>query len=83
MKRFMHLPFVFALACAGLLGVTAQAADLKLGYVDAIRPLEEPPQAREATQRLQREFPLRARKRSPALRVKSSAWKIHCPATAP
>jgi outer membrane protein len=52
----MHLPFVFMLACAGFLGMTAQAADLKLGYVDAIRLLEEAPQAREATQRLQREF---------------------------
>jgi len=32
------------------------SAELKLGYVDAIRLLEEAPQAREATQRLQREF---------------------------
>lgn len=52
----MHLPLAFVMLCAGFAGMTAQAADLKLGYVDAIRLLEEAPQAREATQRLQREF---------------------------
>lgn len=34
----------------------ASAVDLKLGYVDAVRLLEEAPQAREATKRLKDEF---------------------------
>lgn len=54
MKSSTRLAIVLAL-CAFAAG-PALAADLKLGYVDAIRLLEEAPQAREATQRLQREF---------------------------
>lgn len=52
------IAFASILVLSLMLTVPAQAlgADLKLGYVDAIRLLEEAPQAREATQRLQREF---------------------------
>nr|AQQ74526.1 hypothetical protein [uncultured bacterium] len=39
-----------------LQGPTAAAAELKLGYVDAVRLLEESPQAREATRKLKEEF---------------------------
>ena len=35
---------------------TAHAADLKLGYVDAMRLLDEAPQAKDATKKLKEEF---------------------------
>lgn len=54
MKRL--IPFALTLPLLAWLVPPAVAADLKLGYVDAIRLLEEAPQARDATQRLQREF---------------------------
>lgn len=38
------------------LGVLPAAADLRLGYVDAARLLDEAPQAKEATNRLKDEF---------------------------
>ena len=54
MKRSIRIALVLTLFA--LFALPLHAADLKLGYVDAIRLLEEAPQAREATQRLQREF---------------------------
>jgi outer membrane protein len=52
---------VFPLLALLLLGTTlpvpvVRAADLKLGYVDAARLLDEAPQARDATRKLKEEF---------------------------
>jgi outer membrane protein len=53
LKRLIQFALMVSLAAPVM---AASAADLKLGYVDAIRLLEEAPQAQEATRRLQREF---------------------------
>ncbi len=50
------LTAVLVAACWLTAVLPLQAADLKLGYVDAMRLLEDAPQARDATERLQREF---------------------------
>ncbi len=50
-------PLVFALAILVLSHLTAvNAAEVKVGYVDAARLLEEAPQAQVATQHLKEEF---------------------------
>lgn len=49
------LTVALAAAC-WLAALPLHAADLKLGYVDAMRLLEDAPQARDATALLQREF---------------------------
>lgn len=54
MKRLIQ--FALMLSLASLPALPVVAADLKLGYVDGIRLLEEAPQAQDATRRLQREF---------------------------
>lgn len=53
MKSFFRLVFILMLPA---FFATQAHAELKLGYVDAIRLLEEAPQAQEATRRLQSEF---------------------------
>lgn len=56
MKRIKPVAWIVAIAAFALASLQVQAQDLKLGYVDPIRLLEEAPQARDATERLQREF---------------------------
>ncbi|MFQ5487034.1 MAG: OmpH family outer membrane protein [Gammaproteobacteria bacterium] len=52
-----QLPLVFALAIFVLSHLTAvSAAEVKVGYVDAARLLQDAPQAQVATQRLKEEF---------------------------
>lgn len=51
LKRLTQFALMLALAVP-----VVSAADLKLGYVDGVRLLEEAPQAQDATRRLQREF---------------------------
>lgn len=51
LKRLIQFALMLSLAAP-----VVAAADLKLGYVDGVRLLEEAPQAQEATRRLQREF---------------------------
>jgi len=45
-----------SLICALAVGAAAAAAELKLGYVDAARLLDEAPQAKDATNKLKDEF---------------------------
>jgi outer membrane protein len=53
LKHYIRLAFVLMIPAL----FAAQAhAELKLGYVDAVRLLEDAPQAQEATRRLQSEF---------------------------
>lgn len=51
LKRLTQFALMLTLAVP-----VVSAADLKLGYVDGVRLLEEAPQAQDATRRLQREF---------------------------
>ena len=53
MIRRLRLPAV-ALACA--MAGAAAAADIKVGFVDVSRVLDQSPQAREARERIQAEF---------------------------
>lgn len=57
LKKILPLTIVWLLLAA--ISMTSHAADLKLGFVDAVRLLEDAPQARDATERLQREFATR------------------------
>lgn len=54
MKRILSGLFVVLIVCFGC-AATAQA-DLKIGYVNAARLLEESPQAKDATKKLKDEF---------------------------
>lgn len=54
MKNIALLVIALVVALAG--GAAATAAELKLGYVDAARLLDEAPQAQDATNRLKDEF---------------------------
>lgn len=57
LKSLYALPLLTALVVASWAAApAARAADLKLAYVDAMRLLEEAPQARDATKRLKEEF---------------------------
>jgi outer membrane protein len=57
LKNRYVLPILTVLAMASWTAASpAVAAELKLGYVDAVRLLEEAPQARDATKRLKEEF---------------------------
>jgi outer membrane protein len=56
LKHILPAVFVWALFLALAATSLVHAADLKLGFVDAMRLLEDAPQARDATARLQREF---------------------------
>lgn len=54
MKRILSSLFVISVIC---FGYTASAvAELKIGYVNAARLLEEAPQAKDATRKLKEEF---------------------------
>lgn len=54
--RFDKLIAGLVISCVFLLASHAMAADLKVGYVNAARLLEEAPQAEEASRRLKKEF---------------------------
>ncbi len=54
MKKIALIVVTLAAALAG--GAFAGAAELRLGYVDAARLLDEAPQAKDATNRLKDEF---------------------------
>ena len=54
MKRIQSSLFVIVIVCFGY--VASASADLKIGYVNAARLLEEAPQAKDATKKLKDEF---------------------------
>ncbi len=56
LKHIHSAAIVAALSLSLMATLQVQAAELKLGYVDAMRLLEDAPQARDATAQLQREF---------------------------
>lgn len=56
MKHIFPVVIISTLILAFTAITQAQAADLKLGYVDAMRLLEDAPQARDATAQLKQEF---------------------------
>lgn len=56
MARAAHvLPIAVVLVCAPM-SMTAHAQSLKVGYVDAVRILDQAPQAEEALKQLEKEF---------------------------
>ncbi|MBI1196044.1 MAG: OmpH family outer membrane protein [Gammaproteobacteria bacterium] len=54
MKRILSSLFVMLIVCFGY--AASASADLKIGYVNAARLLEEAPQAKDATKKLKDEF---------------------------
>jgi outer membrane protein len=58
MGRFkpFRMPIAALAACAALVGAPAAAVELKIGYVNAIKVIEEAPQGEAALKKLEAEF---------------------------
>lgn len=56
MKKTVPVLLMVSLISLGWLSSAAEAAELKLGFVNAAKVLEEAPQAKDARERLEREF---------------------------
>jgi outer membrane protein len=62
LKRFRSVVYVGAVVLSGLGPVQSQAAELRIGVVNAVRVLEASPQAEEAKKRMEKEFSSRESK---------------------
>ncbi|MEX2162680.1 MAG: OmpH family outer membrane protein [Sulfuricaulis sp.] len=54
--RMVHIPLVIFLAVAGVAVGPVAAAELKIGYVNAVKVIEEAPQGEAALKKLEAEF---------------------------
>jgi outer membrane protein len=64
MRPYWRLPLsmIVVMLLAGNVSVTAHAAQLKIGYVDAVKVLDQAPQGKVALKRLEAEFAPRDKK---------------------